>query len=193
MTLEIQEKLYTVEEFLNLEWDDDDEDEYELIEGKIVAKPKSGVSAEHGKIVARVVSLLDRYAGYGAGEKRLGEVYSGASCTLGRPVGSNYVEPDACFVLDGRTPTKFSGAIPVAPDIVVEVWSPSDTTQKIHDKVKAYKEAGVGLIWSIYMLDQYVVIYRANDPNAQFLAVKGELDGGDALPGFKLKVSQLFE
>lgn len=39
MSTEISEKLYTVEEFLNLEWPDDDEDDYELIGGKIVLKP----------------------------------------------------------------------------------------------------------------------------------------------------------
>jgi len=191
MSVEISEKLYSVPEFLNLEWPDDDDLEYELIEGRLVAKPKSGVSGEHGEIVANLSHFLKAFAG--EDEKRLGRVYSGASTDLGDSEGANYVEPDVCFVVSGRTPAKFRGAIPVAPDLVVEVWSPSDTTEKIHNKVETYRQAGVRLIWSIYMLDKFIAVFSLNDPDIKFLNLTDELDGGNVLPGFKLRVSKLFE
>ncbi len=193
MTTEIAEKLYTVEEFLNLEWDDDDDGDYELIRGEIVAKPKSGRCGEHGEIISRLSYYLEAYAGAGAGDEKPGWFFTSASSNLGRPAGSSYVEPDYCFVLTERISEKFSGAIPVAPDLVVEVNSPSDTTQKIYNKLEAYKEAGVRLVWSIYMLNKYVVVYRLNDPDAKLLNFNDELDGEDVIPGFTLKVRKLFE
>ncbi len=192
-TTEISEKLYTVEEFLNLEWPEDDETEYELIGGRIIAKPGGGTSAKHGDIIAQTIYYLQAYAGIGAGEKAFGKVYTGAACNLGRPKGLNFPEPDVCFVAKGRTPDDFSGPIPVAPDLVVEVWSPSDTTEKIQIKIDAYLEAGVRLIWSIYMVSKYVLIYRQDNPDIRFLNLKGELEGEDVLPGFKLPVKTLFE
>ncbi len=190
MTAElVTEKLYTVEEFLNLDLPDDDANEYELIEGRLVAKPKGGVSGPHGRVVFRLSGKIDSFLE----TNPIGEGFAGASTNLGQTQGRNYVEPDVCFVAAGRILSDFSGSIPVAPDLVVEVWSPSDTTQKIHDKIIEYQAAGVRLIWSIYLLDKFIVIIRLNDPDIRFLNISGELDGEDVLPGFKLAVSKLFE
>ncbi len=193
MITELGEKLYTVEEFLNLNLPDDDDNEYELIRGRLVAKPKGGVSGEHGDMVARITTELNVFAGVRAGEKSLGKVYSGASSNLGLSQGRSYVEPDVCFVLKDRTPPKFKGPIPVAPDLVIEVWSPSDTTEKIQNKIEAYLEAGVRLIWSVYLLSKFVLVYRLNEPDLKLLNLKDELDGEDVIPGFKVAVRNLFE
>ncbi len=189
MTIEVKEKLYTVEEFLNLNLPDD----AELIEGQIVAKQNPGPSAEHGDIITRLTFHLDGYAGVNAGQTRLGKFYSGSACTLGQPNGTNYVRPDLCFVLDGRTPEKFKGPIPVAPDLAIEVNSPTDDNESMQNKVDAYLQAGVRLIWSIYMVQKFVAVYRLNAPNIKFLNLNDELDGEDVIPGFKLKVNKLFE
>ena len=154
-------------------------------------KDEGGPSAEHGEIVGKVVIQLGVFINQS--ETSLGKVYSGSATTLGRPKGSSFVKPDVSYVAAGRTQPKFRGPIPVAPDLVVEVNSPSDTTQGIHDKIVAYRETGVRLIWSIYLLEQFVVVYRSDDPDASFFNLKGELDGGDVLPGFKLAVKTLFE
>lgn len=185
------ERTYTVEEFLKLQWPDDDNNEYELIRGKLVACESPGPSAEHGEIVTNLSSHLNTFAT--ANEDKVGKVYGGSACTLGRPKGSNYVVPDVAFVAAGRTPPKFTGPVPVAPDLVVEVNSPSDTLERIHDKIEAYHEAGVRLVWSIYALDEYILVHRPGNPKLSFLSLEDELDGEDVLPGFKLKVKILFE
>lgn len=188
---EVSEKLYTVEEFLNLEWSEDDDDQYELIKGEIVPKDKPGPSGKHGKIIGKVSASIITFAT--SGETSLGDVFSNSACTLGRPKGSNYVIPDVSFVAAGRLPEDFDGPIPLAPDLVVEVNSDSDTLERIHNKIEGYQEAGVRLIWSIYLLEKYVLVYRLNDLDIRFVNVKGELDGEDVLPGFTLKVSDLFK
>jgi Uma2 family endonuclease len=63
----------------------------------------------------------------------------------------------------------------------------------MQNKVDAYLQAGVRLIWSIYMVQKFVAVYRLNDPNIKFLNLNDELDGEDLIPGFKLKVNKLFE
>ncbi len=177
MPTDVSQKLYTIEEFLALSLSGDENDgdtiQYELVRGEIGARPRSGTSGEHGRIVARLGHFLDTYAD----EHNLGRVYTQASCTLGRPEGSNWVEPDISFVATGRTLAHFSGSIPVAPDLVIEVNSPGDTIERIHNKLEAYRETNVRLIWSIYMLEKYIVIYRLNDPDVRFLNINGELEG----------------
>jgi Uma2 family endonuclease len=185
--------LYTVEEFLELDLFDDEENIYELIEGKIVARPKSGVSAKHGRVAQIVGHYLEQFAGLGAGDKLQGQVFQGASTNLGRTDSGSYLIPDVCFVKNGRLPDDFEGAIPLVPDIIIEVNSPSDTTEKIHAKLEAYRKVNVPLVWSIYLLEKFLVIYRGNDPDIKFVNINGELDGADILPGFKLAMRQLFE
>lgn len=98
---------------------------------------------------------------------------------------------DVCFVLNGRLPTSFSGPIPVAPDLIVEVNSPSDTLERIHNKLESYRKAKVRLVWSINMLEKYVLVYRANDPDTKFVNTNGELEDEELLPNFKLTVKAL--
>jgi Uma2 family endonuclease len=193
-TLE-QPKLYTVPEFLAfLETaapETDDDTEYELIGGQIMSR-QGHTSGRHGKLVTAIATRLDVFGGFYAGEKQLGTVYSGASCTLNGENGINYPKPDVCFVLNGRTPPDFTGPIPVAPDLAVEVWSPSDTDEIRNAKIREYRAAGVRLIWSIYMLEEFVAVYRLNQPRL-LLDNDAELDGGDVLPGFKLPLGVLFK
>jgi Uma2 family endonuclease len=190
MSTEVGEKLYTIPEFLAIEWPEDDENEYELIEGRIVAKSSGSTSAKHGEIIFR----LSRYLGNYLETSPIGKGYAEASCTLDKPDGINYPKPDVSFVAKGRTPDDFDGPIPVAPDLVIEVWSPSDDTETIQTKIEAYQQAGVRLIWAVYMLHKYVVVYRLNDPDIKlYNSYNGVLDGGEVLPGFELPVSILFQ
>jgi Uma2 family endonuclease len=184
-------RTYTVEEFLNLDLPDDGIN-YELIGGKLMpsSSPDPGPSAPHGKLLIRLGGKIEAFAG--VSEKAAGTIYGECSCTLG--LANSYVVPDLAFVKAERIPANgFSGSITVAPDLIVEINSPSDTLEKIHNKITIYQQAEVRLIWSIYLLDKYVVVYRLNQPNPLFLGLDGELDGEDVLPGFKLAISKLFE
>lgn len=189
MTTEISEKLYTVEEFLDLNLPDNEVEDYELIGGRIVAKSSGAISGEHSRIVGRLSQYLNNYLD----TNPIGTCYPEGASTLGRPKGSNFVRPDVCFVAKGRTPAKFKGPIPVAPDLVIEVNSPSDNNETMQEKVDAYLEAGVRLVWSLYMVQKFLVVYRSGERKRSILDLDEELDGEDVLPGFKLPVSKLFE
>jgi Uma2 family endonuclease len=183
VTMEVAEKTYTIEEFLELELPDDQT--FELIKGKIV--PKGLPSGKHGKVVLELSRLLGNYLA----DNPIGDGFTEAGCTLGRPQGANWVRPDLCFVAKGRLADNFDGPFPVAPDFIIEVNSPSDTNQAMQDKVEEYLAEGVRLIWSIYIVQKFVVVYRLGDPNIQVMA-KGVLDDENILPGFKVPLAQLF-
>ena len=153
-------------------------------------KEKPGPSAVHSRIANKIGSRLEVFAN--EGETSLGQVFNGGACTLGR-TDKDYVIPDVSFVAEGRMPKRPSGPIPVAPDLVVEINSPSDTVERIHNKIEAYRLNGVRLVWSIYPLGDYIIVHRLDTPKLLLLWLEDELDGEAVLPGFKLKVSALFQ
>ncbi len=159
-------------------------DNYELINGVWIEMP--GQSGIHSRIITKLARYIDTYASVG----KLGQTFSQGPVAL---TTNNEPRPDVSFVAAGKLPDYFSGPISVLPDLVIEVNSPSDTTEGIHDKLIMYREAGVPLIWSVFMLDKYVLVHRLNDLNIQLLNLNDELNGEDVIPGFKLKVSTIFE
>ncbi len=101
-------------------------------------------------------------------------------------------------MLDNRLPKlteedeELDSPIPVAPDLVVEVHSPSDTEERRHEKLKAYQQAGVSIIWSIHMLDKFVLVYYKDQRHPQLRTLDDVLDAGTIIPGFTLPVKDLF-
>jgi Uma2 family endonuclease len=83
-------------------------------------------------------------------------------------------------------------AIPhLAPDLVVEVLSKSNTKGEMNRKLREYFEAGVRLVWIVDPKKRSVRVHTAVDQSVLF--VEGQsLDGGAVLPGFVLPVNELF-
>jgi len=208
MTIEIETRSYTLAEFY--QWVNEygePERQYELINGEIVEmnEREPGPSGRHGEVMLALGQYLLNFAC----AHKLGRVFVNSACTLGisisssneavsssktsKKVRANYVVPDVLFIRQGLLQNKFEGPIPVLPELVAEINSPSDTTEAIRDKIAIYKKAGVRLLWSIYLLEEYVVVYRLDEPKRTFLNPEDDLDGEDVMPGFKLKVSALFE
>ena len=105
----------------------------------------------------------------------------------------NYLIPDIAFVKSGRIPERFAGAIPAVPDLVAEINSPSDDGLHIQEKIEIYKQAGVRLLCSVYMMGEFVAVYDFTRTKRTFLNPDEELDGGEVLPGFRYKVSELLK
>jgi Uma2 family endonuclease len=101
--------------------------------------------------------------------------------------------PDVALVRAERLPPPHEriGAMPVIPDLAVEIVSPSDRITKVRDKIRRYLEAGVPLIWLIEPRRRQVTVYRPGQPE-HVLGMADELDGGEVLPGFRLAVAELF-
>ncbi len=208
MTLTLEDKKTAPKKYYNLEgffaWIHENaqsDTQYELINGEIVernAAGPDGPSGKHGEVIARLTSALVVFAE----SNDLGRVFSTAPCLLpeqlqendkGKKKRASYLIPDIAFYVKSRIPDKFAGAIPAVPDLVVEVNSPSDDGEHIKAKIELYQKAGVRLIWSIYMMEEFVVIYRLGEPDKKFLNLKDDLVGEDLLPNFAVNVAKLLK
>jgi Uma2 family endonuclease len=101
--------------------------------------------------------------------------------------------PDVAFVRRGRISAAGHpvGFYEGAPDLAVEVISPSDNRQKLQTKVNQYLDAGTRLVWVVDLWVKTVTVYRPG-ANAQKVDVDGVLDGEDVVPGFRLTVAEIF-
>jgi Uma2 family endonuclease len=78
-----------------------------------------------------------------------------------------------------------------APVLAVEILSPSDTQEDIHEKVDSYLQAGVALVWVIDPHDRTVTIYSPGS-EPELVNVRQELSGEPHLTGFRVPAAQLF-
>ena len=100
--------------------------------------------------------------------------------------------PDVSFVRADRLPDEEGSFPDLAPDLAIEVGSPGDTRPEVEEKVREYLAGGVLLVW-VFDPVRRTVRVRGADGTDRVLTEDGELDGGDVLPGFRVRVSTLFE
>ena len=79
----------------------------------------------------------------------------------------------------------------LAPDLAVEVLSPSNTKREMERKLQEYFEHGVRLVWLVDPDQRTVEVFTAPDQSV-VLHEDQTLDGGEVLPGFSLPLRQLF-
>jgi Uma2 family endonuclease len=176
----------TVEEFERLA---EGEEEYflELVRGRVVREPRP--NPEHGRIVANLCYYLRRFAAANG----LGTVFAESGFELpGYP--ATVRGPDVSFVSTGRLEAaRPHRAFPrIAPDLAVEVVSPSNTAIELREKAAEYLVAGSRLVWVLYPKTRTAVVYREGG-EAQLLRGDDRLEGGAVLPGFSIALSELFE
>ena len=99
--------------------------------------------------------------------------------------------PDAAVVLGDRLAELPDSFVPMAPDLAVEVLSPSDRKADALAKVAMYLQAGTRLVWLVNPTTRTVVVFRSEaDPVT--LSESDTLDGGDVLPGFTVPLAEIF-
>jgi Uma2 family endonuclease len=101
--------------------------------------------------------------------------------------------PDVAFVLwENIPPDDELPQIPdLAPDLAVEVISPSNTPGEMARKRREYFGAGTRLVWQVYSDRKEVEVYTSPG-RFRTLGLKDAVDGGDLLPGFSLPLADLF-
>ncbi len=160
---------------------------FELVRGELVEVP--GTSALHNFIAATLYRMLDAFVR----PRRLGIVATdGASYLITRHPDVLRI-PDVSFVSREHVPEGGipKGYWPFAPDLAVEVVSPSDRAADLREKVREYLDAGTRLVWVVWPEDRSVTVYMAGG-EVRELRESDELDGGEVLPGFREPVADLF-
>jgi len=157
----------------------------ELLDGEIIMSP---VHANHGTVCVRLSSLLFNFVQ----RHKLGELYD--SSTGFRLSEKLLLSPDIAFVSKATlrkilvAPDKF---LQGAPDLVVEVLSPSDRMVQIYRKLDRYFEHGTRVAWLVNWRKEQVHVYTPDSIEA-FTQPNDTLTGGTVLPGFKCKLSRIF-
>ena len=158
---------------------------WELVNGEIVAlSPSSGKSARIG---GRIYDLFLRHGE----EPGLGFAYPAEAGFLLFDDRQTLRSPDAAFVVRDRLPTEPEGFVPVAPDVAVEVLSPSDRMADALAKIAMYLAAGVLMVLLVDPSAQTILVFRP-DESVTMLSVDDWLDGGDILPSLRVPVSEIF-
>lgn len=99
--------------------------------------------------------------------------------------------PDAAFIRRERLPRLTNHFVPVAPDLAVEVLSPSDRMADALAKVAEYLQAGVELVWLGDPANRTITVFRPDD-SITVLHSDNVLEGGDVLPGFFTPIAEIF-
>ena len=173
----------TVEEFWNLPGDGKWQS---LVRGEVIEEVRPG--ALHGVVASRVVVRLNAWATTGPGGivgVESGFVLSRHPDTVRGP-DIYYVAPD--HVPDTGVPEAFWSA---APDLAVEVISPSEKVGDVREKVRDYLAAGTSLVWVVYPRTREVMVHTP-DGLARTYGEEDVLEGFERLPGFRCAVSELF-
>ena len=160
----------------------------ELVAGEIVEMPLP--NGEHGEVLA----ILTIKIGNHVLENDLGRIATGDTGFIleRNPGGRDTVRGmDLAFVSRSKSPAPLPNSfVEFAPDLAVEVISPSNEAADIRLKIWQLLDAGTTLIWIVYPELQIVDVHTRD--SVATLNAADTLSGGEVLPGFEIPVHEIF-
>ena len=187
--MQVQQRLYDIDDLWRLVCDADDDKRYELIEGEIFDMAPPG--GEHGYYAFEIgffIRLFDRQRKLGVAMVETGF----------HPPNDRYtvLSPDFSFTRKERAPNPIpKNFMPLMPDLAVEIKSPSNTLAELRRKAAIYLNHGSQLVWIILPASQSAEVHRldaSGDLQREIIAADGALSGEQVLPGFALPLAKLF-
>ena len=163
-----------------------DDERYELIDGELIPMPSPK------EIHQRLLLPLGASWLWFVRETRLGAVYTAPFNVILSP--TNVVQPDLIFISSARAHIITEDNIRGAPDLVVEILSPSTAGYDRTTKRNLYARHGVGEYWLIdpYAKTVTVLILGANGYDTHAVFGEGDTLTSPTLAGFSLNLSDLF-
>ena len=105
---------------------------------------------------------------------------------------ANTFAPDVGYISYARQPDLIEqGFVPNAPDLTVEVLSPTDDEAELRRKAEIYLQHGTHAVWLVFPVSQTVDVYQP-EKDVQTLKVIDTLTGNDLLPDFSLPLARIF-
>lgn len=144
----------------------------------------------HNLITKRVVKKLDDFVE----ANHLGEVYGDNLTYILQGTRQNIITqrvPDISFVREERVDHDNDGPLLIAPDIAIEVLSPTEREGETAGKIADYLRFGSQQVWVIDPEERSLAVHF---PTGRVRVYQGEdvLPGGELLPGFELRIADLF-
>ncbi|MBC7813839.1 MAG: Uma2 family endonuclease [Burkholderiales bacterium] len=185
----IQERLYTAADLRAIEALSENQDKrFELIKGVIYEVPYP--TPMHNLFVGNIHSPIREFVR----ARKLGYAFTD-TVKYSLPNGDEFA-PDVSFVSKERQTLPLPKEFAIAPDMAVEVASPSNRERELLDKAQSMLECGTHFVWVVYPASKVVdVCHLAPDGtlNTRSVGIDETLDGEDILPGFTLSVRDIFD
>jgi Uma2 family endonuclease len=180
------EPLLTADEFMKQYGD---ETWVDLVKGRVVRYPMPG--GPHGYVASNAAAMLHSFVK----EHKLGRVFTNDTFVrvrLKEPTDT-LRGADVAFVSFAKMPGKIpEGPLPVSPELIVEVRSPTDRISQLGAKAAEYLDAGVTGVVILDPKTESAAVYREDEFPIR-MHNGDELTLPDVLPGFAVRVSQFFE
>ena len=158
----------------------------ELVRGRVVREPQAGY--RHGNTQTRLAAILLRHID----EHNLDLVCVGPVGFVLQRDPPTVRGPDLAILHRARIPCPdHAGFIDEAPDLAIEIGSPSNAPAEIEAKVLDYLNAGARQVWAVYPETRTCVVHQPT-ARARSLGSENALDGGDVLPGLRLDLPTIF-
>jgi Uma2 family endonuclease len=168
-------------------WDaPDDGKRYEVINGNLYVSPAPGWRHQFGlgNLFARLWNHIT--------EHRLGVIVTA-------PVGvaldeENGVQPDIVYLSQARTGLISERGIEGAPDLVVEVLSPSTATVDRGKKMRRYAAAGILHYWLLNPANSSLEVYRLSEGRYQLVGIyrPGSVFQPELFPGLEIRIDDIW-
>jgi len=183
----VETKLLTYEEYLALP---EINRRYDIIDGELIMMSPSPTPL-HQRIAAKIHLKLGPFVM----ERQLGEVFFAPLDVLIQREPLRTRQPDVLFIRAERADIIGEDLIEGAPDLVVEILSPSNTRAQVEEKLADYASIGVSECWLISPEAQTVEVLRRTDEGwiRQEIYGRGDAVTSLLLPGFSLSVSEIFD
>lgn len=158
----------------------------ELVNGEIIHMAPAG--AEHGDVALEIAYRIKTHVD----AHRLGKVYAAETGFVLRRNPDVVRAPDVAFVRRERVPRgPKRGFLEGAPDLAVEVVSPSDRHSDLMAKVQQWLTGGAVSVWAVDPINRSLDVYRSGGQILRYVTGQ-EVADEPALPGFVLKLDELF-
>ena len=171
----------TAEEFMNL---DDDSHRHALIKGELLTMPLP--KHVHGRVTANLTILLGQHAK----ANNLGEVVAESGYKL-ESDPDTVLGPDVSFVSRERVDQADDRYYDGPPDLAVEVLSPGDRKGYVERKIALWLETGTRSVWLVNPRRRTVEVISSLDDRRTLHETDELVD--DTVPGFRVRVSEIFD
>ncbi len=180
----VQKQLMTAEELAKLA---PEASRGELVEGEFISMSPAGFM--HGRIALKIGTYLNLFVL----KHKLGEAYAAETGFILKRNPDTVRAPDVAFVTAERAArqSQETGFFEGAPDLAVEVISPSETMDEIENKLFDYLNAGTQVVWLVFPRTQSITAYRSLT-DIRTYSVEDAIDCAELLPGFTLTVKEIF-
>jgi Uma2 family endonuclease len=164
---------------------------YDLLKGDLIRVSPAGF--RHGRLAAEIARRLGNFL---VQHPHLGAVVGAETGFRLSRNPDTVLGPDAAVVRSERLPPPEAqvGFLELAPDLAVEIVSPTDRWTTVSGKVDAYLAAGVRLVWVIEPGPRAVRVYSAEGAEQRLRADRGDVLRAEAvMPGLALPLAELFD